>query len=245
MTVYECIAAVSSEIAQTGIAKNHNNAAQGYKFRGIDDVYNALAPIIAKHKLVILPRMMHRTQTEKQTRNGGMLFCVVVEAEFDFVSATDGTTHTVRMFGEAMDSADKATNKAMSAAFKYCCFQAFCIPIAGDDSDADASSPEPVNEVPPTVTNGVTVTDKTYPSSDGDTRPITTPQQKRLFAIAKKTGVTETAIKGHLTLMGIENTADIQRQNYDAIVAWVQAGGPVADGSDAAPPVTTPDEIPF
>jgi hypothetical protein len=145
--VYECIAAVSAEIAQTGISKSRNNQQQGYKFRGIDDVYNALAPILAKHKLVILPRMLHREQTERQTAKGGVLFSVVVDAEFDFVSAKDGSKHTTKAYGEAMDSADKATNKAMSAAYKYTAFQTFCIPTEGDN-DADAHTPEPRSSEP-------------------------------------------------------------------------------------------------
>ena len=143
MTVYECIVAVSAEIAQTGIAKSRSNAQQGYKFRGIDDVYNALAPIIAKHKLVILPRVLSRTVAERATAKGGVLFSVTVDAEFDFVSATDGTKHTVRTIGEAMDSADKATNKAMSAAYKYAVFEAFHIPVVGEP-DADNETHEVV-----------------------------------------------------------------------------------------------------
>jgi len=244
MTVYEAINKVSEEISQTGIAKNQSNTSQGYKFRGIDDVYNALAPLLAKHRLVIMPRMMSRTQTERQTQRGGSLSCVVVEAEFDFVSAVDGTTHTVRMFGEAMDSGDKATNKAMSAAFKYAAFQSFCIPLAGDN-DADFASPDPrfegmekdaANVIRDIEAAGlpvdrVTVEDgaskKVYPSSAGDVRPISEPQQKRLFSIAKENGVDTSQIKGHLALMGLSSTSEITRSDYDSIVAWVQAGGPI------------------
>ena len=139
--VYQCIAVVSAEIAKAGIAKDRQNQQQGYSFRGIDDVYNALAPILSKAGLVILPRILSRAVTEREARSGGVLFYVVVEAEFDFVSAHDGSKHTVRTYGEAMDSADKATNKAMSAAYKYAAFQAFCIPTEGDH-DADGTTPE-------------------------------------------------------------------------------------------------------
>jgi hypothetical protein len=137
--VYACIAAVSAEIALTGISKDRKNEQQHYKFRGIDDVYNALAPILAKNKLVIIPRIVSRDVVERQTQKGGTLFYVTVAAEFDFVSAVDGSKATVCTFGEAMDSADKATNKAMSAAYKYAAFQTFCIPTEGDN-DADAQS---------------------------------------------------------------------------------------------------------
>jgi hypothetical protein len=148
MNVYECIAAVSGELAQTGISKDRNNQQQGYKFRGIDDVYNALAPLLAKHGLVIVPRILTRTVVERVTQKGGVLFNVTVEAEFDFVSARDGSKTTARSFGEAMDSADKATNKAMSAAYKYTAFQTFCIPTEGDN-DADATTHEPSKPTSP------------------------------------------------------------------------------------------------
>jgi hypothetical protein len=135
--VYQAINAVQAELAATGISKDRRNQQQGYNFRGIDDVYNALAPMLAKHHLCILPRILSRECTERQTQKGGALFYVVVEAEFDLIASEDGTKHTIRTYGEAMDSADKATNKAMSAAYKYAAMQAFAIPTEGDN-DADA-----------------------------------------------------------------------------------------------------------
>ena len=151
-TVYKMIAEVSAEMAKEGISKNNKNAQQGYKFRGIDDVYNALAPIMSKVGLVVLPRVLSRETLERQTKSGGTLFYTTVDVEFDFVSSHDGSKHTVKTYGEAMDSADKSTNKAMSAAYKYACMQSFCIPTEGDN-DADAvthivapSKPEPTEE---------------------------------------------------------------------------------------------------
>lgn len=141
MTVYKAINQVQAALSQAGISKDRRNQQQGYNFRGIDDVYNVLSPLLAKHGLCILPRMISRHCEERQTAKGGILFYVTVEAEFDFVCAEDGTKHTVRTFGEAMDSGDKATNKAMSAAYKYAAFQAFAIPTEGDN-DADAHTHE-------------------------------------------------------------------------------------------------------
>lgn len=146
MKVYSAINAVQSELAKDGITKNRRNQQQGYNFRGIDDVYNAISPLMAKHGLCILPRILTRDVQERQTAKGGVLFYVTVEAEFDFVASEDGSKHTVRTFGEAMDSGDKATNKAMSAAYKYAAFQAFAIPTEGDN-DADAVTHDPVAPV--------------------------------------------------------------------------------------------------
>jgi len=139
MNVYEAISAVSADLARDGVSKSRANQQQGYKFRGIDDMYNALALPLAKHGLVILPRVLSRECVERQTAKGNALFYITVEMEFDFVSATDGSKHTVKTYGEAMDSADKATNKAMSAAYKYAAMQTFCIPTEGDN-DADATT---------------------------------------------------------------------------------------------------------
>lgn len=137
--VYAAIAAVQAALAKEGIEKKRRNQQQGYTFRGIDDVYSALAPLLAKHGLVILPRVLARHSTERQTQRGGVLFYTTVEVEFDFFAAADGSHVTVRTVGEAMDSADKSTNKAMSAAYKYMAFMAFAIPTEGDN-DADGTT---------------------------------------------------------------------------------------------------------
>lgn len=139
MNVYKAISAVQGELAKIGIAKDRQADGVGasYKFRGIDDVYAALSPLLAENGLVIIPRVLSRELTERQTKNGGVLHYVALRVEFDLVSAEDGSTHTAATFGEAMDSSDKATNKAMSAAYKYMAFLTFGIPTDGDN-DADA-----------------------------------------------------------------------------------------------------------
>lgn len=142
MKVYQAINKIQAELAKVGISKDRRNTqGAGYNFRGIDDVYNAVSPLLAQHGLCILPRMLTRVCEERQSKSGGALFYVTVEAEFDLVSSEDGSKHTIRTFGEAMDSGDKATNKAMSAAYKYAAFQTFAIPTEADN-DADAHTHE-------------------------------------------------------------------------------------------------------
>lgn len=148
--VYKAIVAVSSDISKIGIEKNRNNVQQSYKFRGIDDVYNAMAPLLAKHNLCILPRVLSRSVADRVSAKGAALYYITVEMEFDFVCSTDGSKHTVKTFGEAMDSGDKATNKAMSAAYKYAALQTFCIPTEGDN-DADAGTSEQADLDPATI----------------------------------------------------------------------------------------------
>lgn len=136
--VYFAINRVQAELAKRGVSKNQQiTGSFGYKFRGIDDVYNALAPILADNNLIILPRIMKRDCTERSTAKGGLLQHVILHIEYDFISSLDGSTKTLTAIGEAMDSGDKATPKAMTAAYKYLIFEAFCIPIEGSP-DADA-----------------------------------------------------------------------------------------------------------
>lgn len=190
--VYKAIAQVMAEIASTGIAKDRKNDQQGYKFRGIDDVYNAMAPILAGASLCILPYVKSREVVERQTRNGGVLFYVTVAVDFHLVSALDGSRHVISVVGEAMDSADKATNKAMSAAYKYACMQAFCIPTEGDN-DADKTTHE------------VIATARPAPIKSPAASPTIGPDElQTIVTLASKAGVDTAAIAKAYALPNIE-----------------------------------------
>lgn len=142
MKVYSAIAAVMADLSKIGVGKDKKNSQQGFMYRGVDDAMNALSPLLSKHGLVILPRVTKREVIERQSKSGGALFYVTLDMEFDFVAAEDGSKHVVGpVIGEAMDSGDKASNKAMSIAYKYACFQAFCIPTEADN-DPDATTHE-------------------------------------------------------------------------------------------------------
>lgn len=206
--VYAAIAEVMGKVAKEGIAKSRNNAQQGYKFRGIDDVYNALSPFLSECKLVILPRVLGREVTERQTQKGGTLFYVVLDVEFDLVSGVDGSKHTVRVVGEAMDSGDKATNKAMSAAYKYACMEAFCIPTEGDN-DADATTHEVTDKVTP-IAKGVTTA-----SPRGDARQNADRKKAALYVTEL---VRVAAIQDE---MGVRQLWDELKEDQDTtIVVW-------------------------
>lgn len=138
MKVYACIASVMAELSRVGISKEKFNEQQKFKYRGVDDVMNALAPMLSKAGLLVLPRVTKREFVERVSASGKPLFFTTLEIEYDFVCAEDGSKHTVGpMIGEAMDSGDKSANKAMAIAYKYVCFQVFCIPTeATEDPDA-------------------------------------------------------------------------------------------------------------
>lgn len=170
--VFKAINNVQAELAKIGISKDRKNQQQGYAFRGIDDVYGSIAPLLAKEGLVILPHYTERTCVERTTAKGGVIFYAVVKGTFELVDSEDGSSTTCELYGEAMDSADKATNKAMSAAYKYMCLQTFCIPTEGDnDADATTHTVQPANKTAPK---------KTTPAVNdlvGDEVPFQMPQE--------------------------------------------------------------------
>lgn len=131
--IFGLMAKILSEIG--AIAKTRQNQQQGYAFRGIDDMYNALHPLFAEHGVFNTPRVLHKGVSERVTNSGSTLRFVELTVAYDFF-ASDGSSVTVETVGEAMDAGDKASNKAMSAAHKYALIQAFCIPT-GEAPDAD------------------------------------------------------------------------------------------------------------
>lgn len=139
MKVFKAIENVMADLSKIGIAKDRENTQQHFKYRGVDQVMNELSALLPKHGLLILPRVTKYSCVERVSASNKPLFYTVLEVEYDFISSEDASKHTVGpMIGEAMDSGDKSANKAMAIAYKYACFQAFCIPTeAVKDPDAD------------------------------------------------------------------------------------------------------------
>ena len=137
--VYKAITAIAAELSGGGIPKRHRNERDDYRYRSIDDVLNRLSPLLSKHKLCVLPRVLERTSADRVGEGDLLLVGVALRVAFDFVSSADGSSHTIETFGEALDASDKATAKAMSSAYKHAMLQAFCVPVAQIE-DADASS---------------------------------------------------------------------------------------------------------
>jgi hypothetical protein len=139
-SVYAAINAVMAELTRNGIAKTHLNQVDDYMYRSVDDVLDRLAPLLAQKRLCILPKVLERTAVERSDEGSQLLTHVAIRMRFKLVSVEDGSCHCVETFGEALDASDKATTKAMSAAYKSAMIQTFCIPVSGSD-DPDQSGP--------------------------------------------------------------------------------------------------------
>lgn len=146
-TIFESLSAVMAEVQAVG--KGGRNLEQGYNFRGIDDVVNAVGPVFRKHGIIPIP---HKTVAnyrdvltvrEKRSRE-----CTVIVTYRFYGPAGDFVEAEVP--GESMDVGDKGTPKAMSVAYRILLLQTLCIPT--NDPDPDSQSYERDEEAPPTAT---------------------------------------------------------------------------------------------
>lgn len=148
MNIYQAITAAMADVEP--IAKGRVNKEQRFNFRGIDEVMNELQPILKKHGIFVVPKVVDVIRQEKPTKSGGMLLYSIVTMEYTMY-AQDGSSITGSTVGEGMDSGDKASNKAMAVALKYFLLQTFCIPTEdAKDPDADshtvAAPPAPIDK---------------------------------------------------------------------------------------------------
>ena len=147
MQIFELIGKAMAEIGAIG--KDSVNRQQGFKYRGIDAVYNTLYPVMAKYGLFITPEILDHKREERtttktydgQTKTTTLLYSIITVKYT--VYAPDGSFVCMTVIGEGMDSGDKATNKAMSIAMKYAMFQLFMIPTEAVDPDSECHEVDP------------------------------------------------------------------------------------------------------
>lgn len=137
-TIYQAMAAIMAEIPAIG--KDSENKGQSFKYRGIDAVYNALHPLLAKHGVFVTGEVVEVEREERTNSKNTILMFSKIKMRYHFHSE-DGSSVAAEAYGEGMDAGDKASNKAMAVAHKYALLQAFCIPTE-DMPDPDAESHE-------------------------------------------------------------------------------------------------------
>lgn len=134
--IFDAINKVMQEVGAIG--KDSKNQQQGFKYRGIDAVMNALNPVMVKYGVFVVPTVLEQTREERTTGKGGLLIYSILKVRFRFYTK-DGSYVETTVIGEGMDAGDKASNKAMSVALKYAAFQVFMIPTEElmDDPDKE------------------------------------------------------------------------------------------------------------
>lgn len=186
--VYKKAIAVMTDMEALG--KGRRNTQQGYNFRGIDDVYNMVQPIMAKHGLIMSSYIMEDRSEERASKGGGVLIYRILKIRYSLI-AEDGSSIITEVIGEGMDSGDKATNKAMSVAQKYAILQMFMIPTE-EPKDPENDSPDPKPKAQSQPKAGPKDEPKAEPKTEPG--PMTDEQAKKIMdlvtafqAISKRT----------------------------------------------------------
>lgn len=196
--IFSSLVGVMADIGAIG--KDKKNQQQGFMYRGIDDVMNALQPALVKNKVVIIPEVLEESREERVTAKGGTMFSVRLRMKFTFAAEDSSTISTV-VIGEAMDSGDKATNKAMSIAYKYACFQTFCIPTEEmKNADPDGYIPEPSKKKTP-----IKKIEPLEETTEEEDPIIDATKIKVLKEMLVKKGISEDAVTGRYKVKSIKN----------------------------------------
>lgn len=143
--IHEALPRIASKVGAIG--KNRNNEQQKYKFRGIDDMYNALNGIMAEEGVFSVPEVMDIKREERVTRSGTALMYSILTVKYTLY-AKDGSSVAAVLTGEGMDSGDKSCNKALAGAQKYLFLQVFAIPTE-EPKDSEIDSHEVVAKKSP------------------------------------------------------------------------------------------------
>lgn len=107
----------------------------GFNFRGIDATVNACGPVFRELGIVgPVPELLDITHDLVQTGKGREMHRVRVKVQYEFVGPA-GDRLPVVVPGEAIDTGDKATAKAMSVAMRIALLQTLCLPTQEPDPD--------------------------------------------------------------------------------------------------------------
>ncbi len=134
--IYKKILAIMADISAIG--KERKNVAQNYSFRGVDDVYNELHSLFAKHRVFTAPTVINTHHEERKSKSGSTLIYRIYTIRYTFY-AEDGSSVEAIIVGEGMDTGDKAGNKALSVAHKYVLLQMLMIPTDEPKDPEDES----------------------------------------------------------------------------------------------------------
>jgi hypothetical protein len=127
VTVHEAFAAVMADVKAIEKADRNTAPGQGFLFRGIDAVMQAVGPALRTHKVFIIPTASDMASETYETSKGKAMRNVTVTMKYT-VYGPDGDWFEGAAFGEAADVGDKAVTKAQSVAYRTFLLQALTVP---------------------------------------------------------------------------------------------------------------------
>lgn len=233
--IFQAIISVMEDVGAIG--KDRKNQQQSFMYRGVDDVMNALNPAFIKHKVFMTPQVVEHHREDRLSAQNKPLIYSVCTMKYT-VYADDGSCVEVVTMGEAMDSGDKSMNKAMATAFKYACFQLFCIPTEEmTDPDTNGKPIDPDSECHELATKPV--------EGKAESPRVSKKQIEKLLAECDRIGKSEKAI---CAACKVGKFADMDQEQYKEAMKNFKAtpNKPVVPANPATiPPDNASEKLPW
>lgn len=121
-------------VSVTSLGKSQRNREQGFDFRGIDDVINAVGPRFREYGVVPAPMLETAGYRDTTTSKGKSVRECTVQVRYRFHGPA-GDYLDVIVPGESLDIGDKGTAKAMSVAYRIALLQLLALPTDEPDPD--------------------------------------------------------------------------------------------------------------
>lgn len=132
-TVVEAMWAAMCSVQSIG--KSDFNDFHRFNFRGIDTVLDHIGPAFRQHGIVTLPELLDLTTEQVKSSKDKPMRLTTVKVKYTFVGPAGDSLPTV-VPGEAWDSEDKGSSKAMSVAYRTALIQVLSIPTKERDPHA-------------------------------------------------------------------------------------------------------------
>lgn len=138
--IYRAMIAVKKKLSAMGLSKGRSapKEAGGFRFRGIDDLYNTLCGVEAEEGVLVFPRVTSERVEYQTNKHGNLQTHVHLTMELKFVSCADGSSDIASAIGEGLDTSDKASGKAQSNAMKQAHLEVYKIPTEGLSDDIES-----------------------------------------------------------------------------------------------------------
>ena len=131
------LSAAMNDIGAVGKDGKYQDGRMSYKYRGVDGVVNAVSPAFRRHGIVCVPTLLEKSRDTTATRSGGRAEVIHIRVRYTFYDAESGESIATEVPGQAFDTSDKATAKAMSVALRIALLQVLMLPTCDTDPDAE------------------------------------------------------------------------------------------------------------
>jgi hypothetical protein len=134
--VHVAWARVMADVQSVSKGDRRDDVGGRYNFRGVDRVVNAVGPALRRHGVLVLPtRILSVDYREARTAKGSVMQDCTVRVQWTVRGPAGDDLPAMESAGQATDTQDKSTAKAISVAQRVLFLSALHIPTQDPDVD--------------------------------------------------------------------------------------------------------------